>query len=175
MNGTNNGVLYATVIAKVTYICASIQGCRICSNDTGSMVCQQCFNSTYTAFTLLYKNQCLQNCPIATYSNTLTCIPCLTNCQGCNSTACLICHMNYFIYNNTCVTSCPYPLINNATHCIEVPIVCPKNCASCMSSTTCDACDGGYLLLNNVCYSSCPIKYVLNSTGNGCVLFVIPE
>ncbi len=39
LTGTNNGVLYATAIAKVTYICASIQGCRICNNDTGNMVC----------------------------------------------------------------------------------------------------------------------------------------
>lgn len=38
--GTNNGILYATAIAKVTYICSSIQGCRICNNDTGNMVCQ---------------------------------------------------------------------------------------------------------------------------------------
>lgn len=175
LNGTNNGVLYATVVAKVTYVCASIQGCRVCSNDTGNLTCQQCFNSTNTAFTLLHNNQCLQNCPIATYSNTLTCVACPTNCQSCNSTTCLLCNMKYYLFKSACLTSCPEPFINNATHCIEVPIICPSNCASCMASTLCDACDGGYILLNNVCYSSCPINYVLNSTGNGCILFIPPE
>ena len=118
LTGTLNGIVYATAIVKVSYVCSSIQGCRICVNQNGTLVCQQCFNSTYTTFYLLYSNQCYQNCPIATYANGFTCVACPNNCQTCNATACQFCKINYYIYNNTCVNSCPYPLINNSTHCL---------------------------------------------------------
>lgn len=118
LTGTVNGIVYASAIAKISYVCSSIQGCRVCNTQNGTLVCQQCFNSTYTSFTLLYNNQCYQNCPIATYSNVFTCVSCPTNCQSCNASACQLCNINYYIYNSTCVSSCPFPLINNSTHCL---------------------------------------------------------
>lgn len=156
LTGTSNGIIYATARALVSYICASIQGCRICTNQSGTLVCQQCFTSEYTPYSLLYNSQCLQSCPISTYSNSLTCVNCNTNCQNCDSQQCNLCTLNYFIYNGTCLAACPAPLVNNATHCISVPVICPNHCANCPASHICLACDGGYLLLSNLCYSSCP-------------------
>lgn len=175
LTGTVNGVVYATSTATVSYICATIQGCRICSNSSGSLQCQQCFTSTFTTYSLLYNNQCLQTCPIATYSNTLTCVPCQTNCQYCDSTGCLQCDINFYVYNSTCLSTCPLPLVNNATHCIPVPIICPTNCANCPLNHVCLACNAGYYLIDNSCYSSCPNGYRINSAGTGCDLFIPPQ
>ena len=89
LTGTVNGVVYATATATVSYICSSIQGCRMCNSSSGTLLCQQCFTTTYTNFSLLYNSQCLQTCPFSTYSNSVTCVNCPTNCQICNLTGCL--------------------------------------------------------------------------------------
>ena len=123
---------------------------------------------------MLYNNQCLQTCPIATYSNTLTCVNCQVNCQYCNSSGCTQCDLGYYVYNFTCLATCPQPLVNNATHCIPVPIICPTNCANCPLNHVCLACNSGYFLIDNSCYSSCPNGYRVNSAGTGCYLFVPP-
>ena len=175
LTGTVNGVVYATATATVSYLCSSIQGCRTCStNSSGTLVCSQCFTTTHTAYSLLYNQQCLQSCPIATYSNGLTCVPCQTNCQYCDSTGCLQCNLNFYVYNLTCLATCPLPLVSNATHCIPVPIICPTNCANCPLNNVCHACNRGYFLIDNACYSSCPTGYRLNDAQNGCYLFVPP-
>jgi hypothetical protein len=177
LTGTFNGTVYATASVPISYICQSIQGCNICSNQTVSLstvlVCQQCFNSSLSPYSLLYNNQCLQKCPISTYSNTLTCVSCPNLCYICTMLECQQCVNAYYIYNNTCVNACPVPFINNATHCISVPLQCPNNCANCPTNNVCEVCDGGYLLLKNICYSSCPPKYI--PTATTCVLFTPPQ
>ena len=175
--GTYNSTVYARATVTIKYVCQAIQGCNICVNQTTNSItvltCQQCFSSSLTPYSLLYNNQCLQNCPISTYSNGLTCINCQTLCYICTIYQCDQCVLGYYVYNNTCISSCPAPLVNNATHCITVPIACPSNCASCPSNNVCTACDGGYYLLNNVCYSTCPSSY--RPSGSICVLFVPPQ
>lgn len=138
--GTANGITYATVQATVYYVCSSIQGCRMCSASTGVLKCQLCFNSTYTIYSLLYNSQCLENCPLATYSNSVTCLDCPLNCQSCTSTECQLCYLGYYVYEGSCLDSCPQPLINNGTHCIPVPIICPSHCANCPLNNQCSAC-----------------------------------
>lgn len=164
-------------MVTINYICQSIQGCKICANQTVNtttvLMCQQCFDSSLSPYNLLYNNQCLQTCPISTYSNGLTCVNCASLCYICTIVQCTQCVSGYYVYNNTCVSACPSPLINNATHCITVPIQCPSHCASCPSNNVCTACDGGYFLLNSVCYSSCPSGY--KSSGSNCTLFVPPQ
>lgn len=140
LSGTYNGIVYAKASALVYYICSSLQGCRICSNNGSSLQCQMCFNSTFTNYTLLYGGQCLQICPLATYSNGVTCLDCKGYCQTCESSGCLLCYVNYYIFNGSCLTVCPSPLVSNGTHCIEVPIICPTNCANCPSNNKCTAC-----------------------------------
>lgn len=92
VNGIMNGVVYATSLVPVYYVCQSIQGCRICSNVTNNgtttLTCQQCFNSSLTNFSLLYQNKCLQSCPISTYSNSLTCVNCPALCYICDVYRC---------------------------------------------------------------------------------------
>jgi len=157
LTGTYNGTVYATAFVTINYICHSIQGCNICANQTilGSvtLICQQCFSSSLSPNYLLYNNQCLQKCPISTYSNGITCVNCASLCYICTLAECQQCVTGYFIYNNTCINSCPSPLVNNATHCITVPIQCPNNCANCPQNNVCTACDGSYYLLENVCYA----------------------
>ena len=183
LTGTVNGVVYARATVPVSYVCSNVQGCRICTisitntsstTSTTTTLCQQCFSSSLTNNSLLYNGQCLQTCPLSTYSNSLLCIDCQANCQSCDSTACLVCNINYYIYTGTCLGTCPPPLVNNATHCTTVPVICSNNCASCLLQNTCDVCDGGYFLLNNFCYSTCPTNYIADASNTGCVVFIPP-
>jgi hypothetical protein len=174
LTGTSNGVIYATAKATVYYVCSSIQGCRICSSSTGVLQCQMCFNSSYSIYNLLYKAQCLETCPYATYANGVTCLDCLPNCQSCTADACELCYVGFYVYNGSCLDACPEPLINNGTHCIPVPIICPSHCANCPLNNRCSACEGGYFLLNDTCYSTCPSSYYPDASGTGCLLFIPP-
>jgi hypothetical protein len=177
LTGTYNGTIYAKASVPIIYICQAIQGCNICINQTSNLstilICQQCFSNTLSPYYLLYNNQCLQKCPISTYSNGLTCVACPNLCYICTMYECQQCVNGYYIYDNTCVNACPAPLINNATHCIAVPIQCPNNCANCPSNNVCEACDGGYYLLNNICYSSCPLRYIPSEAT--CIPFTPPQ
>ena len=174
LTGSNNGIVYAQVNASITYICSSISGCQVCSNSSTILQCSQCFTSTYTNLTLLYQSQCLQSCPVATYSNNIACINCPVLCQQCNSTTCTFCDTGYLLYNSSCLTSCPPPLISNGTHCIPVPIVCPTNCANCPLNNVCLACDSPYLLFSNSCLTTCPSSYRANTQLLTCELFIPP-
>lgn len=90
--GMYNNTVYAKVTVTVKYICQAIQGCNICVNQTTNsttvLVCQQCFNTSFTPYSLLYNNQCLQNCPISTYSNGYICINCQALCYVCTIYQC---------------------------------------------------------------------------------------
>lgn len=92
LTGTYNGTVYATAVVNINYICQAIKGCNICVNQTVNsttvLVCQQCFTSTLTPFSLLYNNQCLQTCPISTYSNSITCVNCPSLCYICTMFQC---------------------------------------------------------------------------------------
>lgn len=175
--GSYNGTIYANAVVTISYVCQAIQGCNICANETVGqttvLTCKQCFDSTFTTYNLLYNNQCLQSCPIQTYSNGFTCKDCPSLCYVCSSDKCSQCFTGYYIYNDTCLSSCPQPLVNNATHCISVPISCPTSCANCPLNNVCTACNGGYFLLNNVCYSSCPTGY--KPSKSTCILFIPPQ
>jgi len=176
VSGISNGLTYAQVNVTVDYICSSIQGCQVCSNNstTSTLQCQQCFTSAFTNLSLLYQHQCLSSCPLTTYSNGLKCMDCPALCQQCNSTACLLCNNSYLLYNGSCLTSCPAPLVANATHCMQVPVVCPTNCANCPLDNVCLACDSPYLLLSNSCLSSCPPNYKPNNLMLTCEVFIPP-
>jgi hypothetical protein len=92
LTGTYNGTVYATAVVTINYICQSIQGCNICANQTINQItvltCQQCFTSTLSPYNLLYNNQCLQTCPISTYSNGITCVNCASLCYICTILQC---------------------------------------------------------------------------------------
>lgn len=107
LTATHNSLTYATAAVQVSYVCASIAGCKVCSESGGALTCTQCFNATFTSFTLLYSNQCLRNCPISTYSTGVACVACNTNCYSCDAASCHECVPGYFVYNSTCVTTCP--------------------------------------------------------------------
>lgn len=149
----------------------------MCSNQTvngkTSLICQSCFDSSKTSLNLLYSNQCLQSCPISTYSNTVSCVDCPNLCYICSMTSCSQCIPSYYLFNNSCIQTCPIGYIANATHCIPYPIICPSNCIDCPADNKCLACSSAYLLYNNTCYSSCPSGYV--SSGVTCILFIPPE
>lgn len=139
LTGTFNGVIYAKATVLVSYVCSVVQGCRVCDPADPS-VCQQCFNNSLTPYSLLYQGGCLQNCPLATYSDGRTCISCPNLCDSCSVISCNLCRASYYLYNGSCLKPCPSPLVNNATHCIAVPIICPTNCASCPYNDVCTAC-----------------------------------
>jgi hypothetical protein len=53
LTGTFNGIVYARATVIVAYVCSVVQGCRVCDPALPS-VCQQCFNSSFTPYSLLY-------------------------------------------------------------------------------------------------------------------------
>ncbi|EAR95046.2 TNFR/NGFR cysteine-rich region family protein (macronuclear) [Tetrahymena thermophila SB210] len=150
------------------------QSCYTCISPGGANNCTSCSGSLY-----LYNSQCISQCPIGTYSSTVTnnnqCLPCNSSCKTCsgpNSTDCLSCSSPNYLQplQNSCVSSCNSNQFadNTLLKCINCDITCTK--CSGPNNNQCLKCSGSYYFDSTAtkCVKTCPDGTYPNSSNNIC-------
>ena len=119
------------------------KNCEICSEKTNNETDQKCL-SCKSDFPILYKGNCLENCPTTTYRDEdNTCKECNSMCKTCDKNGCTSCESGYYL--------------NNDTHSCEQ---CHKKCETCSKGGTDE---------NNNC-NICKNPNDKNENGN-CITF----
>lgn len=80
--------------------------CRTCSAPTQCLSCYSSSSVSNAPYLTTVAPWCVTSCGTYYYQNavTLTCTPCNSNCQSCDSALeCSLCDSGYFIQNNVCV------------------------------------------------------------------------
>ena len=136
--------------------------CSICSSYNSCVKCKDDINY------VLYKEECLENCPEGTIKqkkisdnvedNRYKCSPCTNNCKTCyeRTDFCTSCSNGLILYNNECKLVCPKGTVFNGETCID----CPVGCSECnllidSNKFICNSCNIDYILIDN---SICKIK-----------------
>ncbi|KAL4486105.1 hypothetical protein ABPG72_012158 [Tetrahymena utriculariae] len=136
--------------------------CNKC--DSTCLECQgsqpnQCLSCSKTSENkYLYKNQCYQNQPPATYCDPSNNIcqdcqsPCST-CSGIGQSDCTACQAGYYLYSGKCLSSQP-----DKTYCDAQKLCkdCKSSCLACQNSPDCTSCPKDQFLFNSECFISQP-------------------
>lgn len=114
--------------------------------------CEECISTSKTGCIkckegkILWKGECLAECPLGYYFESDTCHSCPITCATCTSSnICITCLSSFYKYEGTCIdgTQCPpnmYP--NSTTMACEL---CSKGCLTCTGPTNFDCADCNYL------------------------------
>ena len=128
--------------------------CQTCNNANTCLTCKAS-PTTGIAVTLKADRTCAPVCTDPkTFPNvpTLTCLPCLADCDACTNAA-------------TC-TRCKAGTFWDGTACAA----CPAGCATCQNSNFCFTCSGGVVPQRGLCPSTghCGSGKFLNYSNNQC-------
>ncbi|CAM4806457.1 unnamed protein product [Rotaria magnacalcarata] len=118
---------------------------------------------------LLEEGHCVNECPSGTFVNatqkdslpTNVCLPCLTGCKKCISSAfCIECDSSkgYNIIGLYCAPTCLAGTFLLNTKCVP----CQDPCVTCSNASSCLTCKNNLFLLDDQCVEKCPDGYYLN-------------
>jgi proprotein convertase subtilisin/kexin type 5 len=146
--------------------------CETCS-AADPRSCLSCNALTSDKVLILYKNQCLEECPMYTYHDAAmyTCAPCHPNCLDCDrkyGDSCTSCKPNGplpFLDGTACKAECPFGTYGDRrTNKCEN---CKAPCQSCVNSADdCSSCDisagsEARFFMEGVCKSQCEPGYTV--------------
>ncbi|EWS73119.1 zinc finger lsd1 subclass family protein (macronuclear) [Tetrahymena thermophila SB210] len=161
-NTDNNSCLYENECPSGRYPDTNTKKCEPCFSTCAECVgksenqCVQCIQDR-----LLYKGECLKECPSNTFKFENKCIDCDPSCSTCFGSAsfkCLTCSSGY-LQEGSCVEQCEtnyYPAIKNGQ---QVCLKCHDQCSKCNGpdSNNCTECDSQYFMYQNQCVENCPV------------------
>ena len=146
--------------------------CQTCSS-LNPRSCLSCNALTSDNLLILYKNECLEECPKYTFhdKDMYTCTPCNSKCLDCDRNygdICTSCKPNSalpFLDGSTCKKECPFGTYGDkiTNRCEK----CKAPCHSCFNSATdCSSCDISQASLTKyymegVCKSQCDPGYTV--------------
>jgi hypothetical protein len=142
--------------------------CKTCTEHPSKCTsCQSCCGN-------FFNYQCLESCPVGTYSVNGSCQYCAYSCKTCvgSNITCTACPDGKVLFNGACYDQCPYVMIggictfNCANGLYKTAMntcqSCDVKCLTCDSNAAnCTACKTGYgYALNGVCVQTCPTNYL---------------
>ncbi|KAL4449881.1 hypothetical protein ABPG74_015000 [Tetrahymena malaccensis] len=164
-NTDNNSCLYENECPSGRYPDRDTLKCESCFSTCAECVgksenqCKKCIQNR-----LLYKGECLKECPRNTFKFDDECIDCDPSCATCfgsTSFKCLTCSSG-FLQEGSCVEQCEknyYPANKNGQ---KVCLQCHEECSKCNGpdSNNCTECPSEFFLYQNKCVKNCPVFHI---------------
>lgn len=151
----------------------TLKNCKTCLNSTYCEECNPGMNVHLSSDNTT--SECVTQCPLGFYNNSIRCLPCAENCLVCAGPAdCLHCNTSYILNDSYCIKSCGednFYNMENETSGACLP--CHDKCGSCFgpSESSCTSCkqkESNEILLGTSCINICEKnpKLCSNSSNN---------